>query len=167
MNKETPMDILEKELVRYQKLALFIFYPALIGMMSAIVGAFTSTYDYALAFALERTIMIHCRDYPLTGNSAVSLLIGVLASALVSAVYGFLTYQAVKAKFWALIVGISLYFADAVYGSLLVISSLPFAMGLLTYFTSLFVHLAFLALYAYLLVRFGKLKRLERKLQGH
>jgi hypothetical protein len=166
MNKETPMDILEKELVRYQKLALFIFYPSLIGFMSAIVGAFASSYDYALAFAFERTIMVYCRDYPLTGNSAVSLLIGVLASVLICALYGFLTYQAVKAKFWALIVGISLYFVDTVYGSLLIISSLPFAMEPLTYFTGLFVHLAFLALYAYLLVRYGKLKRLERKLQG-
>lgn len=166
MVKETSMDVLNKELVRYQKLALFLFYPSLIGFMSAIVGAFAPKYDYALAFAVERTIMVYCRATPFTGNLAVSLLIGVMASVLICALYGFLTFKAVKAKLWAVITAIVIYSIDTIYGSLLIINSLYANMDIVTYLTSLVLHLAFLALDAYLLVRYDKLKRLERKLQG-
>jgi hypothetical protein len=144
----------DKELLRWRQEALFLLYPSLLGFLSAAFGSFSASYGYALAPAAERSLMLFCREAPLNGNLALSLLAGSAVALLIALCAGFLAYRAAQGRLWPILVWTGAYLLDGIYGACLYSS-----MGWPIYLTSLLLHAAFLAVYAYLLWRYGKLKR--------
>lgn len=162
------MDILEKELIRYQKAALFLLYPSIISFFGVVMGSFSNSYGYYLTLASSRFTTLYFRNNPVAGNQVLSLSIACVISLLIAFLFVFLTLKATKAKLYALVIATSLYLIDSVYGALEIIPSVGiYPMTGLEYGINLALHVAFLALYVYLFYRYAKLLRLEKELKAN
>jgi hypothetical protein len=97
------------------------------------------------------------------GVYSFNYFIPALFAIAMTGIYVFLTLQSAKGKFWPLVVGSLLYLADGIYASMLYGTSLYGQMSLGVYITQLLLHLSFLVLYGFAVVKYVKLVRPSRK----
>lgn len=163
MKKREGQDLFEETLRQYQRLCLFLFYPALISLFSCTLGYFYAGYAQYFAFALTRTLMeVWVAPFFQTALSFRYFLPLVISLAL-GGLFLFLTLMAGKGKRWALGVAVALYGADFVYLFFLLNPALPGAMSPLLWGIQCAVHLAFAILYGFACAKYAKLVRLLKK----
>lgn len=158
-NHRTPF---ERQLQKYQKLTLTLFYPPLLSIFACCSGYFFSNYEYFFSYAFERFLMENYVEMN-RGVYSFSYFIPLLVAILLLGLFLFLTLNAAKGKFWALIVGSTLYLADAIYGFLLIIPGIPFQASWPVYLLQSLIHLAFLVLYGFAIANYAKLVRPSAK----
>jgi hypothetical protein len=157
------VDPFEKLLITYQKLAMSLCYPALVGAFSIFVDVFSNRDSSYFATAGERTLYLYLSQNPLGGNGGLSSAITCLVSLALAGLFIMLALWAAKGKWWPILVGSLLYLADAVYLFCLLNSSLYGAMELTAWIIQLLTHLLFLALFVASACIYAKLVRLQRK----
>jgi hypothetical protein len=152
----------ERRLRSYQRLTLTLFYPALMSLFACASGYFIANYEYYFTYATERFLMVALVDSN-RGVYSFNYFIPALFAIAMAGIYVFLTLQSAKGKFWPLVVGSLLYLADGIYASMLYGTSLYGQMSLGVYITQLLLHLSFLVLYGFAVVKYVKLVRPSRK----
>lgn len=151
----------DKALVAYQKSALSFFYPPLVSFFAVAVG-FSSTVMDGCKMSCCYAMSKYLSEYPLAGNSAFSTAVSILFAAAVVALFAFLTFRAVKGKFYALPLAGGLYLADLAY-TVALYFPIYGQMGFASWLTSLILHIVFLALFSLTYVNYAKLSRLLKK----
>lgn len=106
-NSSVYSDRFERFLRSYQKISLFLLFPALISAFSCVVALFNPSYNLGLSMAVVLGI-----KPLLTDNANLILMfisLGVLAVSVPLALF------AAKGKIWCFFVDAGIYFADLVY----------------------------------------------------
>jgi len=148
----------ERNLRRYQRLTLTLFYPPLLSIFATASGYFIPHYDYFFAYSFERFLMMALVD----GNRGVySILyfLPLIVAVLLLGIFLYATLMSAKGKFWALLGGSILYLADSVYCFVLLFPSSYAAMSWPGALLPLLIHLAFLVLYGFAIAKYAKLVR--------
>jgi len=155
------LESFDKALVAYQKSALGLFYPALIsffaiafGFSLSIMGGFSLSGSYTLAFYLSAN--------PIGGNSILSTALSIGVGAVIAVFFGFLTMRAAKGKFYPLPVAFALYLADFAY-TIALYFPIYGQMSLSNWVISIVLHLVFLSLFSLTAVKYAKLSRFLKK----
>ena len=156
----------DKALRNYQLWCLSLFLPSLLSFLGSIAGLAMHPSSYALSFSSGRALFLYLNA--LTGNqNGAYKALGLAMSFLLMVPFGYFSLQAAKGKRWAIILGISLYLADLLYGLLSFIPSFPYAYSIGEGTLSLIIHLLFLSLSITSLVKYAKLSRLlEEETEG-
>jgi hypothetical protein len=161
---QAPKGSFDALLASYQKWSLVSFYPALLTMMVSFFGLSGSKFVYIFSCGFLTSLSGYFSANPLNGNTTYGNLVCIGVSFIFLVLSFFLAQDAAKAKFWSLIVSLSLYLADTVYLALLIIPSFPGALSPLYYGLSLGVHAIFLTLYALVFLSYGKLWRFQNEI---
>jgi len=152
----------ERDLRKYQRLTLTLFYPPLLSLFACISGYFIANYEYFFAYASSRYFMIAFVE-SVRGQYSLLYFLPLIYSLCLAGLYVFLALQSTKGKLYPLVVGSVLYLADGIYGSLLYGTSLYGQMNLREYLLQLLIHVAFIVLYGFAIAKYAKLSQSLRK----
>jgi hypothetical protein len=163
-NTSKPQDSFDRQLVIYQKMAISLCYPGLVGAVSGIFASFASSNSsYQFTFAIERFFFLYFKEHAIGDNYAYGTAIACLIAVAIAGLFIYLALEAAKGKRWPLYLGIGLYGADLIYLCFLLSPALYGTMDLTTWIVQLVMHIAFLALFVASLFIYAKLVRLQRK----
>lgn len=159
MRKEELKQSNDRKIASYQKLALFLCYPSVISCFSAISILINRSLFKGLSFFSIAYFEYKVEGY---GYNDFVIYLPLIISLVVAAVSVLCAIQAVKGKLWAILVGSIIYWADLIFGIVLIIISTSIFSPI--EWTLLFIiHALFGAIYVYLLVLYAKLTRLLRE----
>jgi hypothetical protein len=161
--KDNQSDSFDRQLASYQKMAISLCYPALIGAFSGIVGALFGKSSFDFTFAIERFFFLYFQKNPIGESYAAGTAVACIIAIAIAVLFIYLALAAAKGKKWPLYVGIALYGADLVYLCFLLSPDFFGTMDLTTWLIQLAMHVAFLALFVASLFVYAKLVRLQRK----
>jgi hypothetical protein len=151
-------------LARYQKSCVSFIYPFLLGGLVLCFRLDSDAFTYSLTLGVESTFSQFIKANPPFGNEVYSTVFSIIFAVLLIGGAILLSLQAAKARFWALIVAASFYLADTIYTAMLIIPSYSYSIPTIAYGFSLGIHLIFLSLFAFSFVSYGKLWRLQDRL---
>ena len=161
MNKADVENEFDKYLRRYQKMSLFLIYPALVSFFGLCLSLITNGFTYSLCFASNYILAYHLSLNPIGEGVTISNIIILGVGVITLGLFVYLGLMAAKAKRHFMIAGVILYFADFVYAIILGFDGIYGKMELVNYIISLAMHVAFLGIYSYMIVLYVKLLRVN------
>lgn len=164
-DKPSKMDILERELIKFQKWAFVLLMYPLISCFSFAVVFFDKNYSLTLSFSSFRALYNAFNMEGFQSFITPDILAFVL-SAVFLTLSIYLTLRAAKAKMLGAYVLTSFLFIDTIYTCFLIIPDIFNHFDLASYLISLVIHVVFLIFHLILILKYAKLRGLERKLNA-
>ncbi|MCR4562210.1 MAG: hypothetical protein K5694_03300 [Bacilli bacterium] len=157
--------LFDKTLRAYQRLSLFLLYPALASLVMCSISLFNGAQFYHAAFSSMRAISLAMMANPISGDIMITRVVIFFILAVMTIGMGYFAMMAAKGKFWALIVGISIYLLDFILIFFFIPNASIFpnmGLDLSTFLVMGIFHLIFLILDTLAVLKYAKLLRLQK-----